>query len=422
MCGERQVRRQCPGRGRPDEERCVPRAFHRKAHVNGWVVDFPVAERDFLRREGGADARIVGNDLVAPVEEPLVPYLPEQPPDRLYVGVVEGGVGVGQVHPEAHALGHPLPVVDVELYRLPAPAGELRHADLAFDLGLVEYVEFLLYFMFDRQPVGVPTRLAGTVISLHVLEAGEDVLERARKDMVDAGPAVGGRRPLVPDIQRAAFALFLGRVEYVMLAPQLEYFPFKLCAVITARHVFEPHREPHLSHTPKPQPKKPRQRTLRTVADSSRICSRGEGSTVLRPNVAVPPVFARASRREPQRSRHTIGAMTRPGSGGQPSEPTEMRRIRSVGGSRAIFVGGAPRSFHRPPLAIRPLRPDYSSPSMPCDSRLLPPGGARLRAEGSGDLILTMRKFVSHRMCGGCAAAAMDSSVGLDAAGFQFSC
>ena len=333
-----------------------------KAHVDRGIVDFPVAEGDFVRRQRGAYVRVVGDHLVASVNETLVPYLPEQPPDRLYVGVVESVVGIGHVHPKTHALGHPLPIVDVELYRLAAPARELRHANLAFDLALVEYPEFLLDFVLDRQAVGVPTGLARAVIAPHVLEARKDVLERAREDMVDAGLAVGGRRALVPDIQRPILALLLGGVEHVMLAPQREYLPFELRAVIAARHVLESHR-PLFSE---PQTKTPRQWMLRIVADSSGIYSRGEGSADLRgPTSRYHPVSHAPRDASLKRSQYLIGAMTRPVYGGPPAEPTEMRHIRSVGGSGVIFVGGAARSFHHPPLASGPLQSDYSSPSLP---------------------------------------------------------
>ena len=248
---ERQVRRECPWRGRPDEEGCAMFVLDWKAYVDRGIVDFPVAEGDFVRRQRGAYVRVVGDHLVASVNETLVPYLPEQPPNGLYVGVVESVVGIGHVHPKTHALGHPLPIVDIELYRLAAPARELRHADLAFDLALVEYPEFLLDFVLDRQAVGVPTGLARAVISPHVFEARKDVLERAREDMVDAGLAVGGRRPLVPDIQRPTLALPLRRVEHVMLMPQIEHFAFELRAVIAARHVLESHRSSFSEQKPK---------------------------------------------------------------------------------------------------------------------------------------------------------------------------
>ena len=239
MHRERQVRRQRPRRGGPHQERRALLPLDREPDDDRRVLDLLVAERDLVRREGGADARVVGDDLVALVDEALVPDLAEQPPHRLDERVVEGVVGIVHVHPEAHALGHPLPVADVAHHRLAAAAGELRHADLPLDLGLVEDAELLLDLMLDRQAVGVPSRLARAVVALHVLETGEDVLERAGEDVMDPRTPVRGRRPFVPAVQGAALAAPLRLVEHVVLAPRGEHLLLDLHAVVAARYVCE---------------------------------------------------------------------------------------------------------------------------------------------------------------------------------------
>ena len=55
-----------------------------------------------------------------------------------------------------------------------------------------------------------------------VLVAGIDVLEHARQDVVRAGLAVGGGRPLVEAPHRGVLALRQGAVEDVALAPALQ--------------------------------------------------------------------------------------------------------------------------------------------------------------------------------------------------------
>jgi hypothetical protein len=80
--------------------------------------------------------------------------------------------------------------------RLAAAGVELGDA-VALDVGLAGEAELLLDRDLDRQAVAVPAGAAGHVPALHGLEAGEDVLERARLDVVRARAAVGGRRPLV---------------------------------------------------------------------------------------------------------------------------------------------------------------------------------------------------------------------------------
>ena len=69
--------------------------------------------------------------------------------------------------------------------------------------------ELLLDGELDRQAVAVPAGLAGDVVALHRPVAREDVLEDPRLDVVRAGHAVGRRRALVEDPERAV----LGRGE-----------------------------------------------------------------------------------------------------------------------------------------------------------------------------------------------------------------
>ena len=304
MHREGEVRGQRPRRGGPHQERGALFALDREADIDRWILDLLVAERDLVRRKRGTDTRVVGHDLVALVDESLVPDLAQQPPHRLDEGVVEGVVGVAHVHPEAHAFGHPLPVADVAHHGLAAPAGELRHPHLAFDLGLVEDPELLLDLVLDRQAVGVPSGLARAVVALHVLEAGEDVLEGAGEDVVDPRPPVGGGRPLVPAVERPALARTLRLVEHVVLAPQGEHLLLELHAVVPARHVREARRPSRLSFHRRASPKRQRPgNQCGTSAHGRSHCieSRGDGSTArCAAEVAVPPGFTRASRHGPR--------------------------------------------------------------------------------------------------------------------------
>ena len=306
---------------------------------------------------------------------PLSQNPAQQPPHRFDERVVEGVVGLAHVHPETHAFGHPLPVADVAHHGLAAPAGELRHPDLALDLGLVEDPELLLDLVLDRQTVGVPSGLARAVVALHVLEAGKDVLERAREDVMDPRPSVRGRRSLVPAVQGPALAAALRLVEYVVLAPQGEHLLLEPYAVVAARYVFEPHRISHRRCSPK-NDNAPRTNAGRAPCGRSHsIESRGDGSAApCAGEVAVPPGFTRASRREPrtvtarprERGRNDPGPMT---GAGRPSLPGRAQGARSVGGSGAIFTGGAVRSSHHPPLARSLAGPATPPLHSLCDRR-----------------------------------------------------
>ena len=206
----------------------------RETDVDGRVLDLLVAERDLVRGQGRPDPGVVGNHLVPAVEKALVPDGLQEMPHRLDVVVVEGVVGVGHVHPEAHALGHALPVADVAHDRLAAAPGELLDPDLALDAGLVEDPELLLDLVLDGQAVGVPAGAARAVVAAHGLVAGEQVLEGAGEDVVEPRPPVRGRRTLVPDVEGAALGLALAGLEHLVGAPPLEDLLLDAHAVVAA--------------------------------------------------------------------------------------------------------------------------------------------------------------------------------------------
>ena len=95
----------------------------REAHVDGGVDDVVVSLRDLVRGQRGAAAGAVGHDLVALVEQVVVPDLAQGPPDRLDVLVRERDVGVVEVDPERDPLREAVPLLHVGEDRLAALAG-----------------------------------------------------------------------------------------------------------------------------------------------------------------------------------------------------------------------------------------------------------------------------------------------------------
>ena len=177
----------------------------REAHVDRRVDDVAVALGHLVGRERGAAAGAVGRDPVALVEQALVPQLAHQPPHRLDVVVGQRPVGVLGVDPGAGPRGERRPVLDVAVHRLAAALVELGDA-VRLDLVLGVQAELLLDLELDRQAVAVPAALAGHVAAPHGLEAGVEVLEHPGPHVVEAGPAVGGRRALVEDPRLAVLA------------------------------------------------------------------------------------------------------------------------------------------------------------------------------------------------------------------------
>ena len=168
-----------------------------------------------------AAARAVGHHLEALVEELLVPDLPQQPPHRLDVVVGERVVGVVQVDPEADALGHPVPVLEIGEHALATQGVEPGDAVL-LDLLLAVDPQTAFDFELDGQAVAVPAGLARHAVAAHRLEARKDVLEDAREHVVGARPAVGRRRTFVERIQRRVAAQLYAFGEDALAAPELE--------------------------------------------------------------------------------------------------------------------------------------------------------------------------------------------------------
>ena len=211
----------------------------REAHVDGVLGDVLVALRHLVAADGGAAARAVRHDLVALVEQALVPDPPQDPPDRLDVVVGERVVRVVEVEPEADALGEPHPLLEIGGDALAAQLVELGDA-VGLDLLLAVDAEAALDLELHGQAVRVPAGLARHAVAAHRLVAREEVLEDARDDVMRAGPAVGRRRPLVEHVQGRVVAALEALVEDVVSLPELEDAGVERREVDARRDVLEP--------------------------------------------------------------------------------------------------------------------------------------------------------------------------------------
>ena len=196
-----------------------------------------------MRRQGGADPGIVGNDLVVLVDEIPVPNLFQQVPDRLNVLVVQGVVRLIKIYPEAHPFGHRLPIADVAHDRVAAAAGELRYPDCLLNFLFIEYSELFLNLVFDRQAVGIPASFARHMETLHGFVAGIDILETARQDVVDAGFAVCRRRTLIEGKKRSTRALLQAFLKHRLRPPELKDLLLEGWAVVACTDFAETHTD-----------------------------------------------------------------------------------------------------------------------------------------------------------------------------------
>ncbi len=191
------------------------------------------------------------------------------------------------VHPVGHAVAHLAPVGDVAEDRLAAQAVELLDA-VALDVGLARKAQLFLYLDLDGQTVRVPAALALDAVALHGLVARDQILESPRQHVVEAGPAVGRRRPLVED-ERVVLRSLLDRpLERPRPAPEREHLLLQLRELYPGVYLIERHG-PLPPHAKTPVP-----------ADGVASLHRRDGSP--EKALAVPPRLPEASRlRTPSR-------------------------------------------------------------------------------------------------------------------------
>ncbi len=217
--GQRHVAWEGPRCGRPGQQIDTRLVLNRKLDVDAGVDRaFFVAQGQFVAAQGRAATWAIGHDFVALIEQRFFPKLLEYPPERLDIFIFEGDVRRGQVDPKGHTVGELLPLADDLQCGGATELVELFHAK-GFDLRFAGDAQTLFNFDFNRQPVGIPAAAALDIVALHGLVAREDVLERARQDMVDAGATVGGGGAFKEDILGATLTFAHAALEDITVAP-----------------------------------------------------------------------------------------------------------------------------------------------------------------------------------------------------------
>ena len=228
---ESRIRGQRPGGRRPSEED----GFTMARQLGTWVDDAELCDArrvlhititpgliQLVRTQPRTCSRRIGLDRVALIEEALLIDLAEEVPEGLDIAVVVGDVGVIHVHPVAHEAGELLPLLRV-LHHLTATSSIVFvDADLLADIFLRD-TEGLLDPELYGQTVGIPAGLTVDAESLHRLVAAEDILDRARHDVVNTRHPVSRGRPFVEDERGRAFAQGKRAGKEVFLLPLIQH-------------------------------------------------------------------------------------------------------------------------------------------------------------------------------------------------------
>ena len=201
---DRQVRRDGPGRGRPDEHRHLFPGQRRQARRQLGSAGFAQRELDVDRGRGvrlvlhlgfgqrGPAVRAPVDGLLALVDHVLLDEPAQGADDRRLVTERHGLVGVVPQPDDAQALEAPALDVHVLLGVGAAGAAEVCRAHLP-----LLRPELAIDFQFDGQAVAVPARQVGGIEPQHVVGLDDQILQDLVERRADVDVAVGVRRPVV---------------------------------------------------------------------------------------------------------------------------------------------------------------------------------------------------------------------------------
>src|SRR5690606_1431079 len=138
----------------------------------------------------------------------------------------EGDVWIIQIDPIAHLARDIIPLILIPQHRLAALLVVFLDRNLYPDIFLGNS-KFLLHTEFDREAMRIPTSLALDLESLHRLVAANEILQRTRDHVVNAGHAVCAGRTLIKYERLLAFAQSDALLKTLVLRPFLQHFLFK---------------------------------------------------------------------------------------------------------------------------------------------------------------------------------------------------
>ena len=218
------IRRQRPGRGRPDDDVLTVAVEERKAdeerRVGAILVDARL--RELVLGERRAAARAPLRRAVAHVEPAALVDDLQELPDVFDVRIAEGVVVVAPVHPLAETDGAARQRLRRPDDDLPAAAREFLDAEL-LDLTLRVQPERALDPDLDPEPLAVEAVLVALVEPAQALVALEDVLQRPAPGRVDAERgSVRRHRPVDERPARVSAVPVAQLFEGPFLLPQLQ--------------------------------------------------------------------------------------------------------------------------------------------------------------------------------------------------------
>ena len=222
-----QIAGQGPRRGGPGDKRGALLPVGRKADGDRRILDIFVIEVGLKVRQNRPQTGRERHDLIALVDEVLVPHLPERPPYRFHEGQVHGPVVVTEIDPATGPTHGLFPLLGIAQHNLAALGVEVGQPK-ALDLALAVQVQGLLNFHFDRQAVAVPAKATVHIAATHGPEARNDIFDRSGQQMAVVRQAGGERRAVVKNERLPVPSFFQRLFKNLVVVPELQDFQLDL--------------------------------------------------------------------------------------------------------------------------------------------------------------------------------------------------
>ena len=133
-------------------------------------------------------------DGVTLVEHPLVVELLEEPPESLDILVIVGDIRMIEIYEVTHLLSQLAPLSGELHHVLAALVVVILGRDILLRSLVVDILlgdaEFLLDTEFNRESVGIPSRLAVNLEALHRLVSVESILDTTCQHVVNTRVAI----------------------------------------------------------------------------------------------------------------------------------------------------------------------------------------------------------------------------------------
>ena len=240
---ERHIGRKGPRCRRPCQEVCILTDYLETCCCRT-LLDILISLCHLMAGKRGAAARAVRNDLVALVQQLLIPDLLQCPPLRLDKRVMIRNVRIIHVRPESDGRRKILPHSLVFPDALLAVLDKRLHAVL-LDLLFTVKSKHLLYFQLYRQTMCIPSCLSRNHFPLHRLVTRDHILDDTRQHMADVRLSICSRRAVIEGIGFSFLAVLHTFFEDIIVFPELLDCLFMLYDIPVCKY-FIVHRLPPL--------------------------------------------------------------------------------------------------------------------------------------------------------------------------------